>query len=183
MAYVSKRSKEVMGLTKQLQAHMAYLDKGLYGVQHENLHLVKDLEETKSKKSSFDEPVPINEMVKVSEGSRGQPTYPLCLWNSLSSSSYMVHHPLFSQCIYCLSTHCFLLSTKIKEIPSFWKIHRVQTALLAMVKVLITYQIAKADKWEKLFTDGTSRQQVAFQDLIISMEEDELLSKCLNCLW
>lgn len=137
-----------MGLTKQLQAQMAYLDKGLYCVQHDKLHLVKDLEETKSKKSSFDEPVPINKIVKVCEGSRGQPMYPLCLWNSLLSSSYMVHHSLFSQGIYCLTTHCVLLSTKIKEIPSFWKIHRVQTSLLAMVKVLITYQIAKADKWE-----------------------------------
>jgi hypothetical protein len=42
------------------------------------------------------------------------------------------------------------------------------------VQTLATYRIAKADKWEQLFTDGTSRRQVAFQDLVISIEEDEL---------
>ena len=45
--------------------------------------------------------------------------------------------------------------------------------LLVIVQTLATYRIAKAGKWEQMFTDGTSRKQVTFQDLIITVEEDE----------
>jgi hypothetical protein len=63
----------------------------------------------------------------------------------------------------------------IRELPSIWTIRRAQTVLLAIVQTLTTYRIAKAEKWEQMFTDGTSRKQVSFQDLIITIEEDELL--------
>ena len=49
--------------------------------------------------------------------------------------------------------------------------------MLTVVQIDATYQIAKADEWEQMFTDGTSRQQVAFQDLIISIKEDELFKE------
>jgi hypothetical protein len=52
--------------------------------------------------------------------------------------------------------------------------------LLVIVQTLATFCIAKADKWEQLFTDGTSRTQVAFQDLTLSIEEDELLKEVLH---
>ena len=67
----------------------------------------------------------------------------------------------------------FSPTTTISELPSIWTIRRARTVLLVVVQTLATYRIAKADKWEQLFTDGTSRRQVAFQDLIISIEEDE----------
>ena len=69
---------------------------------------------------------------------------------------------------------CFSPSTKISEMPSIWTIRRSRTVLLIIVQTLAVYRIAKANKWEQLFTDGTSRRQVAFQDLVISIEEDEL---------
>jgi len=34
--------------------------------------------------------------------------------------------------------------------------------------------LSKADKWDQLFTDATSRRQVSFQNLVISIEEDDL---------
>ena len=68
----------------------------------------------------------------------------------------------------------FSPTTKIKELPSIWTIRRARTVLLVLVQTLATYRIAKADKWEQLFTDGIPRRQVAFQDLVISIEEDEL---------
>jgi hypothetical protein len=52
--------------------------------------------------------------------------------------------------------------------------------LLVIVQTLATYWIAKADKWEQLFTDGTSRRQVAFQDVILIIEEDELFHLVFN---
>jgi len=43
-----------------------------------------------------------------------------------------------------------------------------------IVQALAAYRIAKADKWEQLFSDETMRWQVSFQNLIISVEEDEI---------
>ena len=68
----------------------------------------------------------------------------------------------------------FSPTTEIRELPSIWTIRRARTVLLVVVQTLATYRIAKANKWEQLFTDGTSRRQVAFQNLIVSIEEDDL---------
>ena len=64
--------------------------------------------------------------------------------------------------------------TEIRELPSIWTVFCAQTVLLVIVKTLAVYSMAKAKKWEQLFTDGTSCRQVACQNLIISTEEDEL---------
>jgi hypothetical protein len=65
----------------------------------------------------------------------------------------------------------FSPSIEIKELRT---IRRARTVLLVIVQVLATYRIGKANKWVQLFTDGTSRHQNAFQDLIISIEEDDM---------
>jgi hypothetical protein len=45
---------------------------------------------------------------------------------------------------------------------------------MIIVQTLTTYRIAKADKWEQFFTDGTSQRQIAFQNLVVSIEEDDM---------
>ena len=50
----------------------------------------------------------------------------------------------------------------------------MRTVLLFIVQTLAAYCIAKADKWGQLFLDETMRRQVSFQNLIISVEEDEI---------
>ena len=74
----------------------------------------------------------------------------------------------------------FSPTTEIRELPSIWTIWRARTVLLFVVQTLATYRIAKANKWEQLFTDGTSRRQVAFQSLIVSIEEDDLFKWVLE---
>ena len=39
-------------------------------------------------------------------------------------------------------------------------------------ETLTAYRLAKASMWQLLFTDGTSRRQVALQNLIISITEN-----------
>ena len=68
----------------------------------------------------------------------------------------------------------FLPTTTLYELPIIQTIHCARTVFLVIVQTLATYHTAKADQWEQLFTDGTSRRQVALQDLIISIEEDKL---------
>ena len=60
------------------------------------------------------------------------------------------------------------------ELPSLWTIRRARTVILVITQTLAAYRLAKADKWGQVFTDATSRRQVTFQNLLISIEEDEL---------
>ena len=46
--------------------------------------------------------------------------------------------------------------------------------LLVVVQTLAAYRLAKADRWGQIFSDETERRQDSFQDLIISIEDDEL---------
>ena len=62
----------------------------------------------------------------------------------------------------------------ITELPSLWTIHRAHSVLLTIVQTLSAYRLGKANKWGQLFTDGTSRRQKSFQNLLISIEDDEL---------
>ncbi len=68
----------------------------------------------------------------------------------------------------------FSPSTVIKELPSIWTIHRARTVLLVIVWALAAYRLGKAKRWGQLFTDGTLQRQISFQNLVISVEEDEL---------
>ena len=51
---------------------------------------------------------------------------------------------------------------------------RARTVLLVVVQTLAAYRLGKADKFGQLFQDATSRQQISFQNLAISIEEDKL---------
>ena len=62
----------------------------------------------------------------------------------------------------------------ITELPSIWTIHRARSVLLTIVQTLSAYRLGHAHKWGQIFTDGTSRRQQSFQNLLISIEEDEL---------
>ena len=66
----------------------------------------------------------------------------------------------------------FSPTTVIKELHSIWTIRRARTVLLVIVQTLAAHRLAKADKWEQLFTDGTSRRQVSFQNLVLGIKED-----------
>ena len=51
---------------------------------------------------------------------------------------------------------------------------RARTVLLVVVQALAAYRLAKADKWGQLHSDESERRQNNFQDLVISIEEDDL---------
>ena len=62
----------------------------------------------------------------------------------------------------------------ISELPSIWTIRRARSVLLIVVQTLSVYRLGGAKKRGQIFTDGTSRRQQSFQNLLISIEEDEL---------
>ena len=50
---------------------------------------------------------------------------------------------------------------------------------------LAALRLANATEWSQLFTDGTSRRQIAFQDLVISVVEDNRLDPVIvsSCMY
>ena len=103
-----------------------------------------------------------------------QSAWPLFIWELIIEQIVNGTPPssVNSNIVSMLQT--FSPSTKISELPTIWTTLCARTVLLVIVQTLASYRIAKANKWEQIFTDGTSRRQVSFQDLIISIEEDEL---------
>ena len=61
---------------------------------------------------------------------------------------------------------------KTKQVPSISYVRRCRTILRIVGETLASYRLAKAEDWEQLFTDGTSRRQSALQNLIIGIKED-----------
>ena len=63
----------------------------------------------------------------------------------------------------------------IHSLPSARYIRQCRTVLRIIGETLTVYRLAKANTWQQLFTDGTSRRQVALQILIISITENNEL--------
>ena len=118
--------------------------------------------------------MPIKVFGKVCEGNRGNLHWPLYVWELILEQIANGTPPSCINGNFVTMIKIFSLTTQICDLPSIWTIRRAQTVLLVIVQTLATYRSAKADKWEQLFTDGTSRRQVAFQNLVVSIEEDDL---------
>ena len=138
------------------------------------LELKEQLDESTLHLSIAEAAVPIKAIAKSRDGRGGTSSWPLYVWELIIEQLENGTPPtaINSNIISMIKT--FSPTTTISELPSIWTICHARTVLLVIVQTRATYCIAKADKWEQLFTDGTSRKQVAFQDLIISIEEDEL---------
>ena len=58
------------------------------------------------------------------------------------------------------------------ELPRLDFVRRCRTVAQNLNTMLAGLRLGKAKKWKQIFTDGTTRRQVAFQNLVIRMEED-----------
>ena len=65
---------------------------------------------------------------------------------------------------------------EMMEVPSVTYIRKCRSALRIVGETVTAHRLAKAHKWEQLFTDGTSRRQIALQNLVISVVEDTELN-------
>ena len=64
---------------------------------------------------------------------------------------------------------------KVKEVPSINFVRKCRTILRIVGETLAAYRLGKANDWQQLFSDGTSRRQSAIQNLIIGIKEDSKL--------
>ena len=96
-------------------------------------------------------------IAKSRDGQGDTSSWPLYVWE-LIIELLMIGTPptaIDSNIVTMIKT--FLPTTTISELPSIWTLYHARTMLLVVVQTLATYRIAKADNWEQLFADGTSR--------------------------
>ena len=55
------------------------------------------------------------------------------------------------------------------------------TVVRIVRETLTAYRPGKADGWAQLFSDGTSRRQVAMQNLVLGVFKDDKLTLRKNC--
>ena len=137
--------------------------------------MVDDSTKELSKMSAdFEAACPIKKIGMIGTGRGGGHHWPTHIWELILDQLVKGVPPsaVSDNIIDFVTT--FSPSTKIEQVPSLHTIRRARTVLLVVVQTLASYRLAKANKWGQLFTDATSRRQVSFQNLVISIEEDEL---------
>ena len=60
-----------------------------------------------------------------------------------------------------------------KELPTENFVRECRVVLQNVNETLSAFRLGNADMWHQLFTDGTSRRQIAFQNLVIALMEEE----------
>ena len=123
---------------------------------------------------NLDKAVPIKVLQKTREGSKGRPRLGLDVWELIIEQLVNGTPPSAVNNNIISNVRKFSPSTIIKELPSIWTIRRARTVLLVIVQTLASYRLGKADKWGQLNHDATGRRQISFENLVISIEEDEL---------
>ena len=140
------------------------------------MDLEHKLEEAEQKQRTAEDFIPIKVFGKICKVKGGTSSWPSYVWEIIIEQLINGTTPSSVNANIMVMIRTFSPSTVIQKLPSIWTIPRARTVLLVIVQTLASYRIAKADKWEQLFIDGTSLRQISFQNLIISIEEDELFT-------
>ena len=107
-------------------------------------------------------------------GNRGGRSWPHFMWEIMMEQLVNGTPPTAVNKNILTHVHHFSPECQVLELPSVWTIRRARSMLLVIVQTLSAYRLGVAKKWGQLLTDGTSRRQQTFQNLLISVEEDEL---------
>ena len=114
------------------------------------------LEESEMKMESTEAEVPIKVIDKERMGDKGRPTWTMYSWELILEHLVDGTPPISISANIVAHVKNFSPSTKIKELPSIWKISRARTVLLVVVLKLAAYCLSLANKWAQLFIDDTS---------------------------
>jgi hypothetical protein len=70
------------------------------------------------------------------------------------------------------TTSAAFTGAEATELPSINFVRQCRTVLQNLNETLSALRLGKADTWHQLFTDGTTRRQIAFQNLVIALMVD-----------
>lgn len=164
-----------------LNTIISFYEKDLKESRHEAdclrgaLYELNDLMQESTKRiEELEESMPITEIKRVRTGKGGNSSWQPFMWDLIMEALINGTPPSAIRANIQLHIETFAPFIDTVELPSLWTIRRARTVILVICQTLAAYRLAKADKWGQLFTDATSRRQVTFQNLLISIEDDEL---------
>ena len=73
------------------------------------------------------------------------------------------------------TTSSALLGVEAEELPTVGFVRNCRVVLQSINETLAAFRLGNAKTWHQLFTDGTSRRQIAMQNLVIGLMEDNKL--------
>ena len=170
----ARRSKDVQKVVESYESELKELKQENSTYRNAIAEMDLLVEESARKLEKLELSVPIKEIKKIRTGRGGSSSWPLYIWDLILEQLVNGTPPSSVSANIHAHVKKFSPSTKITELPSIWTIRRVRSVLLIVCQTLAAYRLAKAGKWAQIFTDATSRRQVTFQNLLISVEEDEL---------
>ena len=170
----ARRSKELTQVIKNYKSKLNDANMENETMRRSLCDLQDLLDASESKLSLMDAAIPIKQIKKTRASNKGRPSWPLYMWDLILEQLVNGTPPSSVNDNIVAHVKTFSPTTDIVDLPSIWTIRRARTVLLIICQTLAAYRLSKADKWEQLFTDATSRRQVSFQNLVISIEEDDL---------
>ncbi len=153
----TKQSKEILAKVEFIERELMVFKQQLARQCNENIDVEFKLDDALKACTKANDTVPIKMFGKVCQGNTGNPRWPLYVWELIIEQIVNGIPPSCINNNIVIMIKVFSPTTEIRELPSIWTIWCAWTVLLVVVKALATYRIAKANKWEQLFTDGTSR--------------------------
>ena len=131
----TKRSRDITTYADALQKDVDMLQQKLVMEQDINNELKQEIQECEIQLDAANAAVPVKEICKVSDGSRGR-SWPLFIWELIIEQIVNGTPPssVNSNIVSMLQT--FSPSTKISELPSIWTIRHARTVLLVIVQTL-----------------------------------------------
>lgn len=168
----TKRSDDVIEYNQLLENRIKALESTVQLQNEQRIELEMQLMEKDEQIQCMEDSSPIKTIGKVHSGGRGASSWPLYVWELILEQLVHGTPPTSVNANILSFVSRFSPNTTIKELPSIWTIRRGRTVLLMVVQTLAAYRLARAKRWGQLHTDGTGRRQIAFQDLVLSVEED-----------
>ena len=170
----AKRSKSVSEVADEHRLSLEQAEKENASLREALAEMQALVDEQERRLDNLDKAVPIKVVQKTHEGSKGRPRWGLDVWELIIEQLVNGTPPSAVNNNIISNVLKFSPTTIIKELPSIWTIRRARTVLLVIVQTLASYRLGKADKWGQLNHDATARRQISFENLVISIEEDEL---------
>ena len=71
------------------------------------------------------------------------------------------------------TTYAIMNSCEAKELPSLDFVRKCQTVVENLNLMFAGLRLGNATTWHELYTDGTARRQIAFQNLVIGLKQNK----------
>ena len=58
---------------------------------------------------------------------------------------------------------------KVERLPSISYIRKCRIPIQILGETMVAIKLARREKWDQLFTDGTTRRQLSFQNVVVNL--------------